>query len=271
MSERFRYKKEMGQHFLFDAMLIEQLADAAQVTREDGVLEIGPGRGTLTAALARRARKVIAVELDRTLLHSLEAAMALYPNVEIVGGDILRLDVLSLVQRLGMPCRLAANLPYNITTPVLEMLLAMKLPFRSMAVMVQKEVGARMMAHPGQAGYGPFSILIQYHTRVQEAVEVPAACFTPPPKVESSFMLLSMRESPAVIVLDEAVFFRVVRMAFSMRRKTMLNNLAAGLRIDREETQALLADAGITPEKRAEQLSMENFAALADALARKER
>lgn len=269
MSERFRYKKEMGQHFLFDPMLIEQLADAAQVTREDGVLEIGPGRGTLTAALARRARKVIAVELDRTLLHNLEVAMALYPNVEIVQGDILRQDIPALVRKLGTPCRLAANLPYNITTPVLEMLLAQKLPFLSMAVMVQKEVGARMMAQPSRPGYGPFSILMQYHAQVQEAVEVPAACFTPPPKVDSSFMLLSMRESPAVVVLDEAVFFRVVRVAFSMRRKTMLNNLSGGLRITREETLALLAEAGIAPEKRAEQLSMDDFAALADALVRR--
>lgn len=264
--ERFRYKKEMGQHFLLDPALVEALADASQVTREDGVLEIGPGRGLLTAALARRARKVIAVELDRTLLGDLEISMALYPNVEIVEGDILRQDIGALVARLGTPCRVAANLPYNITTPLLETLLHAHLPFRTLAVMVQKEVADRMMAGPGQEGYGPFSLLVDFFAEAREAVFVPAACFTPPPKVDSSFMLLTMREGPPVLVEDEAAFFRVIRAAFMMRRKTILNSLMAGLSLGREQTSALLERAGIPPQARAEQLPMEAFAKLANLL-----
>lgn len=266
MKEKFRYKKEMGQNFIFDPALIEALAEASHVTKADGVLEIGPGRGTLTAALARRARKVIAVELDRTLLNGLEVSMAMYPNVEIVAGDILRQDLAALAASLGTPCRVAANLPYNITTPLLEKLLHAHLPFASIAIMVQKEVGERMMAKAGDEGYGPFSILIDYYAQVEEAVEVPAACFTPPPKVDSSFMLLQMREKPAVSVQDEAIFFRTVKAAFAMRRKTMLNNLTAGFALQREAGEALLVGCGIVPNARAEQLGIDAFATLADAL-----
>lgn len=264
--EKFRYKKEMGQNFIFDPSLIETLADAAKVGKADGVLEIGPGRGTLTTALARRARKVIAVELDRTLIAGLEATMDLYPNVEIVEGDILRADLASLTQRLGTPLRVAANLPYNITTPLIEKLLLSGLPFETIAVMVQKEVGERMMAAPGQDGYGPFSILTQYYTIPAEAVKVPAACFTPRPKVDSVFMLLTVRKEPCVSVLDEALFFRTVRAAFAMRRKTLVNNLTAGFALGREDAASALEAAGIARTARGEALSMEAFARLADAL-----
>lgn len=263
MKEKFRFKKEMGQNFIFDQAIIEQLADASLVCRADGVLEIGPGRGTLTSALARRARKVIAVELDRTLIRDLTAAMALYPNVEIVEGDILRADLSSLVERLGVPCRVAANLPYNITTPFIEKLLHANLPFESVAVMVQKEVGMRMMASEGQDGYGPLSILVQYFTQVEEAVVIPAACFTPKPKVDSSFMLLTMRKSPAVQVDNEAMFFRFVKMAFAMRRKTLLNNLlGAGYHLSRDAIEATLSDCGVSQTARTEQLSIAQLAKL---------
>lgn len=268
--EKFRYKKEMGQNFIFDPALIEALADASKVTREDGVLEVGPGRGTLTAALARRARKVIAVELDRTLLSGLETSMALYPNVEIVEGDILRQDLPALARDLGSPCRLAANLPYNITTPFMEMLLHAHLPFETIAIMVQKEVGERMMAQPGEDGYGPFSILIDYYSIPEEAVKVPAACFTPPPKVDSSFMLLTMRTQPKVDVVDEAMFFRTVRVSFSMRRKTILNNIMGGFRLSRDEAVTVLERCGIDPKTRAEKMPMDAFALLSDALFRAE-
>lgn len=266
MKERFRYKKEMGQNFLFDPELIERLAEASGVTREDGVLEIGPGKGTLTAALARRARRVIAVELDRTLIDGLEVSMELYPNVEIVEGDILKVDVAALVAALGRPCRVAANLPYNITTPVMEGLLHAKLPFASLAVMVQKEVGDRMTAQPGDEGYGPFSILVRYFTHAREALSVPAACFTPRPKVDSSFMRLDMRDAPAVSVRDEKMFFRAVRAGFAMRRKTILNNLMAGFSLPREEAGAALEACGLSPTARGEELSIEAFALLSDAL-----
>lgn len=205
MKEKFRFKKEMGQNFISDPALIERLAEAAQVTREDGVLEIGPGRGALTCALARRCRRLIAVELDRTLLDGLETTLALYPNAEVVEGDILRADLPALVARLGVPCRVAANLPYNITTPVVEKLLRARLPFASLAIMVQKEVGDKMTAGPGEAGYGPFSLLVQYFAEAREVLRVDASYFTPRPRVDSSFMLLAPREAPPVAVRDEAM------------------------------------------------------------------
>ncbi len=266
MKEKFHYKKEMGQNFIFDAALIERLADASLVTKADGVLEIGPGRGTLTGALARRARRVVAVELDRTLIDDLETSMAMYPNVEIVEGDILRVDLPEIVKLLGAPCRVAANLPYNITTPALEMLLRSKLPFASIAVMVQKEVGDRMTAEPGDEGYGPFSLLVQYCAEAKEAVRVPAACFTPRPKVDSSFMLLTMRGKPPVDVLDEAALFRAIRVSFAMRRKTMLNNVMSGFSLSREDAQRLLEGVGVAPNDRAEQLSLADFGRLSDIL-----
>ncbi len=268
MKEKFHYKKEMGQNFIFDPALIEQLADASLVTRADGVLEIGPGRGTLTGALARRARKVIAVELDRTLLNDLEVSMALYPNVEIEPGDILKVNLPQIVSRLGTPCRVAANLPYNITTPVLEMLLTSRLPLATIAVMVQKEVGQRMMAKPGNDGYGPFTLLIDYFAEVKEMLFVPAACFTPPPKVDSSFMLLTLRPTPAVAVPDEALLFRTIRTAFAMRRKTLVNNLMAGFTLSREEAAAVLERCALVPTARGEELTLEDFARLAGVLGR---
>jgi len=262
--DKFRYKKEMGQHFLFDPELIERLADASLVTKADGVLEIGPGRGTLTAALARRARRVIAVELDRTLLHGLRTSLALYPNVEIREGDILRADLDEIVGALGPPCRVAANLPYNVTTPVLQRLLP--LPLTSIAVMVQKEVGRRLAARAGEDGYGPLSLLAQYYAEVAEAMPVPAECFTPPPKVDSSFMLLVKRESPPIRVPDAREFFRLIGHAFAMRRKTLRNNLMAGYGLSREAAGEMLEAAGLSGAVRAEDVEMEGFARVLGAI-----
>lgn len=266
MKEKFRYKKEMGQNFIFDSALIEQLADASRVTKSDGVLEIGPGRGTLTTALARRARQVIAVELDRTLIDDLEVSTALYPNVEIMQGDILKVDLPALFKKLGTPCRVAANLPYNITTPVLEMLLKAGLPFQTIAVMVQKEVGEKMTARVGDEGYGPFSLLIEYYADAREVARVPAACFTPAPKVDSSFMLLSMLETPRAKTSDKAMLFRTIRASFAMRRKTMLNNLTGGFSIARADAERALESAGIAAASRAEQLALCDFARLSDVM-----
>ncbi len=268
MKERFRYKKEMGQNFILNPALVERLADASMVAETDGVLEIGPGRGMLTAALARRARKVIAVELDRTLLDDLEVSLALYPNVEIVEGDILKKDLAALAKALGQPCRVAANLPYNITTPLLEKLLKARLPFLTMAVMVQKEVGNRMMAKPGQKGYGPLSILVDYHAAARVSLEIPAKCFTPPPKVDSSFMLLNIREALLHPDIEEELFFRVVRAAFAMRRKTILNNMMAGMGLSREAALAILEMADVRETARAEQLESIAFACIARGMMR---
>ncbi len=261
--ETFRFKKEMGQNFLTDPALIERLADASLVTPEDGVLEIGPGRGALTCTLARRCRKLIAVELDRTLLSDLRATLALYPNASLVQGDILRQDIPALVDALEQPCRIVANLPYNITSPVLRKLLTLRLPVRSLAVMVQKEVGEKMLAQPGEEGYGPFSLLCQYFAQISKQLDVAAEYFTPRPKVDSSFMLLVLRERPPVAVPDEEALWRMVHHCFAMRRKTLFTNLCAGLSVSREEALALLQACGISPQQRAQQLTLEQFAALA--------
>ncbi len=267
MKERFRYKKEMGQHFILDPALVARLAEASGVTKADGVLEIGPGRGLLTAELARRGRKVIAVELDRTLIRDLDVSLALYPNVEIIQDDILRADLPALAKALGEPCRVAANLPYNITTPLLEMLLRQRLPFLTMAIMVQKEVGERMRARPGEEGYGPLSILVDFYAACEEVLEIPAVCFTPPPKVDSSFMMLTMRGAPLFPDVDEALYFRVVRAAFAMRRKTMLNNLMAGFQMPREKAAEVLAAAGVPEAARGERVAPEGFAGIARVIA----
>ncbi|MDR0928492.1 MAG: 16S rRNA (adenine(1518)-N(6)/adenine(1519)-N(6))-dimethyltransferase RsmA [Oscillospiraceae bacterium] len=260
MKEKFHYKKSMGQHFLLDSALVERLAEASGVQKGDGVLEVGPGRGLLTAALARRARKLIAVELDLTLLNGLEVAMGLYPNVEIVQGDILKADLPALVAELGTPCRLAANLPYNITTPFLEKLLRARLPLQSIALMVQKEAGARMLAQVGDEGYGPLSLLVGYYCTGETVLEVPAACFTPPPKVDSVFLRLTPREASPCPDVEEALLFRVITASFAMRRKTMLNNLTAGFALSREKAEALLLAADVPPSARAETLDLQAFA-----------
>lgn len=264
--ERFRYKKEMGQNFIFDPVLIENLAEASGVTKEDGVLEIGPGRGTLTTALARRARRVIAVELDRTLIDGLEATLALYPNAEVVQGDILKTDLPALVARLGAPCRVAANLPYNITTPALEMLLHARLPLETIAVMVQSEVGERMTALPGQEGYGPLSLLVAYYAAAERVLEVPAACFTPAPKVDSCFMRLTLQKTLPCPAAEEALLFRVIRSAFAMRRKTLVNNLMAGFALPRQQAISLLEACGIQETARGETLCLDDFLRLTRAL-----
>ncbi|MCL1796207.1 MAG: 16S rRNA (adenine(1518)-N(6)/adenine(1519)-N(6))-dimethyltransferase RsmA [Clostridia bacterium] len=264
MKQGFRHKKEMGQHFLSDPVLIERLADASLVSKADGVLEIGPGPGLLTAALARRARRVIAVELDKRLLQGLRTTLALYPNVEIRQGDILRADLDEIVRTLGFPSRVAANLPYNITTPLLQKLLP--LSFSSVAVMVQREVGLRLAARPGEDGYGPLSLLAQFYADVIEAVPVQAACFTPPPKVDSSFMLLTKRDKLPVNVTSERSFFRLVAVSFTMRRKTLANNLMAGYGLARETAEGLIEAAGLPETARAEKVDMEGFARILESM-----
>lgn len=267
MKENFRYKKEMGQNFIFDLHLLEELADASLVGADDNVLEIGSGRGLFTAALAKRCRKVIGVELDRTLLPDLRVNMSLFSNVDIIQGDILALDLQALFQMLGSPCRVAANIPYNITTPLLNKLLLSHLPFESIAVMVQKEVGEKLMATTGQAGYGPLALTVQYFAEAKEVLRVPAECFTPKPKVDSSFMLLTLLKSPAVIVHSEAMLWKTISAAFAMRRKTLVNNLLhSGLMRQKDQIEAILIANTLSPTVRAEQLTLMKFADITNAI-----
>lgn len=261
----FRFSKSLGQNFLIAGWVPRQIAEAAGPDRTCGVLEIGPGVGCLTRELAARAGKVAAVELDRSLLPVLAETLADFDNVELVPGDVMKLDLAALVSdRLdGLTPHVCANLPYNITTPALTKLLESGL-FRSVTVMIQKEVARRVCAAPGTADYGAFSLLCQYYADCKLLFDVPAGCFLPAPKVTSAVVRMDVRETPPADVPPEALF-KVVRAAFAQRRKTLLNALssACGRDRSREELRQVLADCGLPEAVRGEALSLEQFADLA--------
>ena len=264
----FHFSKSMGQNFLIQSWVPRDIAAASGAGPGVGVLEIGPGIGPLTDRLAGLADRVAAVELDRSLLPVLAETMAGHDNVEIVPGDILKLDVPALVgeKLAGLTPIVCANLPYNITTPVLTALLEARC-FASITVMIQREVARRICAAPGTPDYGAFSIYCQVHAGTELLFDVPPDCFLPAPKVTSSVLRLTPRPLPAEIE-DEAFFFRVVRAAFAQRRKTLLNALGAafGGQVSKEELAGLLAGCGLPPDVRGERLGIPEFAALARAL-----
>ena len=264
----FHFSKSMGQNFLIQSWVPRDIAAASGAEPGVGVLEIGPGIGPLTDRLAGLADRVAAVELDRSLLPVLAETMAGHDNVEIVPGDILKLDVPALVgeKLAGLTPIVCANLPYNITTPVLTALLEARC-FASITVMIQREVARRICAAPGTPDYGAFSVYCQVHAGTELLFDVPPDCFLPAPKVTSSVLRLTPRPLPAEIE-DAAFFFRVVRAAFAQRRKTLLNALGAafGGQVSKEELAALLAGCGLPPDVRGERLGIPEFAALARAL-----
>ena len=264
----FHFSKSMGQNFLIQSWVPRDIAAASGAGSGVGVLEIGPGIGPLTDRLAGLADRVAAVELDRSLLPVLAETMAGHDNVEIVPGDILKLDVPALVgeKLAGLTPIVCANLPYNITTPVLTALLEARC-FASITVMIQREVARRICAAPGTPDYGAFSVYCQVHAGTELLFDVPPDCFLPAPKVTSSVLRLTPRPLPAELE-DAAFFFRVVRAAFAQRRKTLLNALGAafGGQVSKEELAGLLAGCGLPPDVRGERLGIPEFAALARAL-----
>ena len=264
----FHFSKSMGQNFLIQSWVPRDIAAASGAGPGVGVLEIGPGIGPLTDRLAGLADRVAAVELDRSLLPVLAETMAGHDNVEIIPGDILKLDVPALVgeKLAGLTPIVCANLPYNITTPVLTALLEARC-FASITVMIQREVARRICAAPGTPDYGAFSVYCQVHAAPEPLFDVPPDCFLPAPKVTSSVLRLTPRPLPAELE-DEAFFFRVVRAAFAQRRKTLLNALGAafGGQVSKEELAGLLAGCGLPPDVRGERLGIPEFAALARAL-----
>ena len=266
----FHQKHSLGQNFIEDEALLEQLAELSLVTSEDCVLEIGPGFGALTKSLAARAKQVVSLEIDRTLIPILNVTLENCPNARVICGDVMRTDLPSLInEAFGETCpsiRVAANLPYYITTEVLTKLMRELPQAKSIAVMIQKEVGDKLLSRPGEDGYGPLAVLCQYHYHVVRALDVPAACFNPPPKVDSSFMVLERLEQPSADAGDEAVFTRLVRGAFAMRRKTLLNNLVSGFSLSREQAAACLESSGLSLQARAEELSLADFARLSKQL-----
>ena len=266
----FHFSKSMGQNFLIDPAVPAAIAEASRADDTSGVLEIGPGIGPLTAELARRAGKVAAVELDRALLPVLAETMAPFPNVEIIPGDVMKLDLTALAAERfpGLTPVVCANLPYNITTPVLEKLVQTPC-FRSVTVMIQKEVAQRLCAPQGSGQGGAFSLFLQYRMETEYLFDVPPEKFLPAPRVTSAVMRCVRRDRPAVDVADEAFFFRCVRGGFLLRRKTLANSLAAALPgVSREQVQQGLEACGLSPDVRGERLTLEQFARLSEILAK---
>ena len=264
----FRFSRFMGQNFLIEGWVPDGLVEGAGVSLQNGVLEIGPGIGPLTMRLSNAATKVVAVELDRSLLPVLAETLAGRNNVEIIPGDILKLDIGALVDEKfsGLTPMACANLPYNITTPVLSALIDSR-RFAQIAVMIQREVALRICAAPGTAEYGAFSIYCQYHTAPELLFDVGPECFVPAPKVTSSVVRMTPRHMPPIAVQDEKRFFRLVKAAFGQRRKTLLNALAAGLGgVERDSIRAAILSCGLPEDIRGERLGIPEFAALTAAL-----
>ena len=256
-----RMSKRLGQNFLVDENIVAQIVRAAALEPGERVLEIGPGIGTLTQALAETGADVVAVELDKKLPQVLAKTLAAYENVRIVQGDILKVDIGALIEG---PFKVVANLPYYITTPILMTLLERRLPATRLVTMVQKEVAERMTAAPGGKAYGALSVAVQYYTQPRVVASVPPRSFIPAPEVESTVVCCDVREKPPVEA-DERLFFRVVKAAFAQRRKTLANTLKT-TGIPAETLQAALERAGIDGRRRGETLSLAEFAAVANAI-----
>ncbi|MBQ2977644.1 MAG: ribosomal RNA small subunit methyltransferase A [Clostridia bacterium] len=259
----FHHKRSLGQNFLTDDALFEQLVSISGVSKKDCVLEIGAGAGGMTRALSKACKHVISIEVDGTLLPILRVALENCKNVELVHGDVLRLNLPEITKKLGN-YHVVANIPYYLTTELMNLLLTSGMPIASINLMVQKEAADRMVARPGEEGYGMLAVRAQYAYAPEIAMDVPACLFTPPPKVDSAFVVMPRRERPLVEVTDETMFFRVAAAAFAMRRKTMENNLIASFRISREEAKQWLEDCGISSGARGETLSLQDFATLAN-------
>ena len=264
----FRFSKALGQNFLIDPRVCPRMAAESGAAECAGAIEVGPGLGVLTYELAQVAKKVVAIELDQRLFPVLGETLADCPNVELVQGDVLKLDLHALIQEKfgGQEVCVCANLPYYITSPVIMGLLEGGLPLKSITVMVQKEAAERICAQPGQRACGAVSVSVHYHSQPQVLFGVSRGSFLPPPNVDSAVIRLDLRREPPVQVADEGWFFRVSRAAFAQRRKTAANSISASLELPKAQVEAALGAAGIPANARAEQLSLEQFAALANAL-----
>ncbi len=260
-NQEFHYKRSLGQNFITDESLFEQLVSLSGVGSEDAVLEIGAGAGGMTKVLSAVCRKVLSVEVDGTLLPILRVTLEKCKNVELVHGDVMRLNLPELTEKLG-PFHVVANIPYYLTTDLMNLLLTSNMPIQSINVMVQAEAAERIVARPGEKSYGMLAVRSAYAYQPEIALDVPACFFTPPPKVDSAFVTMRRREEPKVSVADETLFFKIAASAFAMRRKTMVNNLIASFRIQRDTAAEWLSVCGIAETARGETLSLQNFADL---------
>ena len=263
----FRFAKALGQNFLIEGWVAEDIAAASGADADTGVVEVGPGIGSLTTQLARRAGKVVSVELDRRLYPVLAETMAEHPNFTLVEGDVMQLSLPALVQEhlSGLRPVLCANLPYNITTPFLTACVESHC-FDSLTVLIQKEVAQRICAAPGTADYGAFTLLMQYYTQPELLFTVPNTCFLPMPKVTSAVIRCITREKPPVAVQSEAMLWRTVKTGFALRRKTLANSLQTGFPLSKQELTQIIASCGLPGDIRGERLCLADYARLADAL-----
>ncbi|HIY03081.1 MAG TPA: 16S rRNA (adenine(1518)-N(6)/adenine(1519)-N(6))-dimethyltransferase RsmA [Candidatus Blautia faecipullorum] len=267
----FVFQKRFGQNFLIDTHVLEKIIKASEITKDDFVLEIGPGIGTMTQYLAEAAGQVAAVEIDNALIPILEDTLKEWNNVTVIHGDILKTDIqkLAMEKNQGRPIKVVANLPYYITTPIIMGLFESHVPVESVTVMVQKEVADRMQTGPGSKDYGALSLAVQYYARPEIVANVPPNCFMPRPKVGSAVICLRKYEEPPVQVKNEKLMFRLIRASFNQRRKTLVNSLknSPELSYSKEQVEQAIAECGFSQNIRGEALALEQFAALANALA----
>ena len=269
----FAFQKRFGQNFLIDTHVLEKIIAASQISKDDFVLEIGPGIGTMTQYLAEYAREVAAVEIDNTLIPILKDTLKDWDNVTVINDDILKVDIrkLALEKNGGKPIKVVANLPYYITTPIIMGLFENQVPIDSITIMVQKEVADRMQVGPGTKDYGALSLAVQYYAKPEIVANVPPNCFMPRPKVGSAVIRLERYEKPPVEVSNEKLMFRIIRASFNQRRKTLVNGLknSQELSYSREEIEEVLNECGIPLNIRGEALTLAEFASLANAFDKK--
>lgn len=269
----FVFQKKFGQNFLIDSHVLDKIVSAAGITKDDFVLEIGPGIGTMTQYLAASARKVFAVEIDKALIPILEDTLKEFDNVQVINQDILKVDIKKLAEEHndGKPIKVVANLPYYITTPIIMGLFESQVPIDSITVMVQKEVADRMKVGPGTKDYGALSLAVQYYAEPYIVANVPPNCFMPRPKVGSAVIRLTRHEKPPVEVADERLMFRLIRASFNQRRKTLANGLnnSPELSYSKEEIQQTIEKCGFKAGIRGEALTLEDFAQLANVFSEK--
>ena len=266
----FNFQKKFGQNFLINTSILEEIIDAAEITREDFVLEIGPGIGTMTQYLCEAAREVVAVEIDTNLIPILGDTLSAYDNVEVMNADILKVDIAKLADERngGKPIKVVAKLPYYITTPIIMGLFESHVPIDSITIMVQKEVADRMQEGPGSKEYGALSLAVQYYAKPEIVVNVPPSCFMPQPKVGSAVIRLTRHENPPVDVDNEKLMFQVIRASFNQRRKTLANGLNnfGSFSLGKEEIQKSIEELGVPVNIRGEALSLEQFAKLSNII-----
>ena len=269
----FNFQKKYGQNFLIDPHVLDKIIGESGIEKEDMILEIGPGIGTMTQYLAEAAREVVAIEIDKNLIPILEDTLSEYKNITVINQDVLKVDLRKLVmeKNQGKPIKVVANRPYYITTPIIMELLESKLPIESITIMVQKEVAERMQQTPGSKEYGALSLAVQYYAKPEIVANVPPNCFMPRPKVGSAVIRLTLHQNPVIEVEDEEFMFRLIRASFNQRRKTLINGIgnAPNINVGKEEVKAALEEMGLSENIRGEMLSLEEFARLSNLLRKK--